>query len=132
VELAQPRRRRLDRGALPAGDEPERAGLREDRVVHVVGMAGARRRLVGGHDVGLRYFAEGKTGVRFSRIALTPSCTSGYENESISRASDGSKIGPAWRSQLLSARLVERTASWRPRARRSATSSACGGTWSGG
>ncbi len=88
VEPAQPKRRRLDRIGLPAGDQPQRAGLGIDRVVHVVRMAGARRRRAVAHVVGLRYFAEGKTGARFSRIAFTPSRTSGYENESISSARD--------------------------------------------
>jgi len=88
VERAQPQRRRLDRVTLTAGDEPQRAGLRVDRVMHVIGMSSARRRLVLGHDIRLRYFADGNTGVRFSRMALTPSRTSGYENDSISSASD--------------------------------------------
>ena len=43
---------------------------------------------------------------------------------SISSASDWSKMGPAWRSQLFSARLVQRIEGWLPRARRVATSHA--------
>src|SRR2546426_738122 len=108
IELAQACRRALDRVALAAGDEPKGPGLSVNGVVHVIGMIGARRRRVRGHDVGLRYLAEGKAGARFSRSALTPSRTSACVKESISSASDWSKIGPAWRSQLLSARLVQR------------------------
>ena len=88
IHFTQARRRRLDRLALAAGDEPERAGLSVDRVVHVIGMAGARLRRACGHDVGLRYLAEGKAGARFSRSALTPSRTSACVKESISSASD--------------------------------------------
>ena len=50
--------------------------------------------------------ADGKAGGRFSRIARTPSRTSGKVKVSISRASDWSKMGPACRSQLFSARFV--------------------------
>src|SRR5262249_34737281 len=124
LERAQPQRGTLDPLGLAAGDEPKHPGLSVDRVVHVVGMSTARRGRAVGHGAGARYFAEGKTGARFSRIAFTPSRTSGYENDSISSASDWSKIGPAWRSQWLSARLVHWIEICLPRASRSATSSA--------
>ena len=42
-----------------------------------------------------------------------PSCTSGPEKPMNSMASDASKVGPAMRSQLLSACLVQRTAARR-------------------
>src|SRR5262245_29650992 len=132
LEPAQAQGRALDPFGLAAGDEPQRTGLGVDRVVHVVGMSGSGCRRGLGHGVGPRYFAEGKAGARFSRIAFTPSPTSGYENDSISSARDWSKIGPAWRSQLFSARLAHWIEIWLPRASRSATSSALGMTGSGG
>src|SRR5207245_6881209 len=65
--------------------------------------------------------AEGKDGARFSRMARAPSFTSSKPKHSISRARDWSKMGPAWRSQLLSARLANRIAGWLPPASASAT-----------
>src|SRR2546421_12858807 len=49
-------------------------------------------------------------GLRFSRWDARPSLTSGLENPRNSSASDVSKIGPAARSQLFSASLVQRMA----------------------
>src|SRR5262249_32611993 len=73
---------------------------------------------VGVHD------ADGNDGGRFSRTAATPSAASGPRNVSISYANDASKAGTASRIQWLSARLVRRTASCGPVARRSAIASA--------
>ena len=71
---------------------------------------------------------EGNAGGRFSRMAARPSRTSSSMKVSISSAIDWSKIGPAWRSQLLSERFVQRIACYAPRASRSPTSSAFGRT----
>src|SRR5262249_8164447 len=81
---------------------------------------------VGVHD------ADGNDGGRFSRTAATPSAASGPRNVSISYANDASKAGPASRIQWLSARLVRRTASCGPVARRSAIASAVDSTSSRG
>ncbi len=68
--------------------------------------------------------SRGNLGGRFSRNAATPSGSSGPEKPRNSMPSDASKIGPAARSQLLSAYLVQRIAFGAPSASRSATSSA--------
>ena len=56
----------------------------------------------------------GELGRRFSRIAATPSRTSGPSKPRNSSPSEVSKIGPAWRSQLFSAYLVQRIALCEP------------------
>ena len=64
--------------------------------------------------------------------AAIPSAKSGPNRPIISSPSDDSKIGPAARSQWLSERLVQRSASCGPAARRLATASASGSTCSAG
>ena len=69
------------------------------------------------HDATLQYF-----GARRSRRLATPSCTSGPAKPMNSSASEVSKLGPAWRYQLLSDYLVQRMAVVLPAASLSATS----------
>jgi hypothetical protein len=53
--------------------------------------------------------------LRAARAARrSPSCTSGPAKPMNSSASEVSKLGPAWRSQLFSAYLVQRIALWLP------------------
>src|SRR5262245_14410975 len=68
--------------------------------------------------------SDGNRGGRFSRSAATPSGSSAPEKPRNSMPSEASKIGPAARSQLLSAYLVQRIAFGAPSASRTATSSA--------
>src|SRR5262249_6193369 len=65
-----------------------------------------------------------KLGLRFSRWDARPSFTSGLENPRNSSANEVSKIGPAARSQLLGADLVQRMACGAPSASLAAISSA--------
>src|SRR5260370_3936751 len=74
----------------------------------------------------------GKLGWRFSWSAATPSAKSALKKLIISIASDASKAGPATRSQLLSERLVNRTACCGPRASLCATSIALSSSLSAG
>jgi len=65
-----------------------------------------------------------KRGGRFSRSEAMPSCTSGPVKPRNSSASEVSKLGPAMRSQLLSAYFVQRSAVGEPAASRRETSCA--------
>ena len=69
-------------------------------------------------------YPAGNCGGRFSRCEARPSFTSGPAKPMNSSASEASKVGPAWRSQLLSAYLVQRMALCAPSARRVAISTA--------
>src|SRR5262249_56982183 len=78
------------------------------------------------YDIGSRYsgLSGEKRGLRFSRCEARPSRTSGLENPKNSSANDVSNVGPAARSQLLSAYLVQRMALGAPSARRGPVSPA--------
>ena len=88
------------------------------------------------HEAGeVAQLSEGLHGEKYSRLvfqpksagrlafnAATPSRTSGPAKPMNSSASEVSKAGPAWRSQLFKEYLVQRMALWLPLANLSATS----------
>src|SRR5258708_540835 len=85
-----------------------------------------------GHPSHYSDLSRSKSGRRFSRAAANPSRTSASLKPRNSSASEVSKLGPANRSQLFSACLVQRIAVVLPAASVRATSNALSSTWASG